>query len=148
LILVIPGILFVVRSSKRSGTHRVRGRRRRGTPEREPGSSSADPGAPKLAGNRPWERRKPPSPAELADDPRYAEAVQIVFRAVAALPRLPSGVPDPEDVRGAFESSVSYLVAAGIAVEEARTNLRQLIAAKAARSSPGADGKEAPRATP
>jgi hypothetical protein len=143
LSLVIPGSIFLAsRDSKRSGTHRSRGRRRT-SPSRKPGPNSATPVAPKPARERPGERRERLSLAELAGDSRYAEAVRIVYRAVTALPRSPSGVPDPEHLLVAFDSGVSHLVAAGVAAEEARTNLGRLIEADAARGTPGASGAEA-----
>jgi hypothetical protein len=86
--------------------------------------------------------------AELTLDPRYAEAVQIVYRAVTALPRLPSGAPDPEAIRAAFESGVSHLIAAGIASDEARINLRRLIAAEATGGSGSSDSEAEPNTEP
>lgn len=101
--------------------------------------AEGSPAGDRSEGDEPLGPVAAPPPHERTEDLRYAEAVQIVYRGVAALPRLSSGVPDPEDVRGAFESGVPHLVTTGVAVEEARTNLRRLIEADAARR-PGASG--------
>jgi hypothetical protein len=77
-------------------------------------------------------------PLRPADDPRYADALRVVYAAVEQLGA--AAGTDPLAIRSAFEAGVVHLVAAGVPEEEARTNLRRLVEADAGKSAGEAEG--------
>lgn len=76
-----------------------------------------------------------PVTSELSKDARYQAALKVVYKHVEGIATDASGRGNPAAAVAAFEAGVAHLVAVGAPAEEARSNLRALIAADAARGS-------------